>query len=120
MTTVAILPESDSSGNRRFRAISGDKQSTGKTAGEALDALTAQIEYSEASPFILIQSFQPDSLFTAVQQQRLTELMQLWRAARDRSEPFPPALQAELEHLTEAELKAATARSANLMQQLDR
>lgn len=42
MTTVAILPISDASGERIYRAIAGDKQSTGKTASEALDALAAQ------------------------------------------------------------------------------
>lgn len=42
MTTVAILPLSDASGERIYRAIAGDKQSIGRTAGEALDALAAQ------------------------------------------------------------------------------
>jgi hypothetical protein len=39
MTTVAILPLSDASGERIYRALAGDKQSIGRTAGEALDAL---------------------------------------------------------------------------------
>jgi hypothetical protein len=42
MTTVAILPISDASGESIYREIAGDKQSIGRTAGEALDALTAQ------------------------------------------------------------------------------
>jgi hypothetical protein len=32
MTTVAILPISNASGERSYRAIAGDKQSVGKTA----------------------------------------------------------------------------------------
>lgn len=34
MTTVAILPVPDASGERIYRAIAGDKQSTGRTAGQ--------------------------------------------------------------------------------------
>ena len=60
MTTVAILPVSDASGERIYRAIAGDKQSTGRTAGEALDALTAQLEGGEFSTLLLIQSFHLD------------------------------------------------------------
>ena len=112
MTTVAILPVSDASGERRYRAIAGDKQSTGKTAGEALDALTAQLEGSEFSTLLIIQSFRPDWFFSTEQQQRLSDLMNLWRTARDEGQTLPPEQQAELDSLVEAELKAATARTA--------
>jgi len=118
MTTVAILPVSDASGERIYRAIAGDKQSTGRTAGEALDALTAQLEGSEFSTLLLIQSFRPDWFFSAQQQRRLSELMSLWRTARDRGQALPPEQQAELDSLVEAELRAATARTAALVQQL--
>ena len=43
MTTVAILPIYDASGNKSYRAVAGDKQSIGKTAGQALDALNCRI-----------------------------------------------------------------------------
>ncbi len=112
MTTVAILPVSDASGERIYRAVAGDKQSTGKTAGEALDALTAQLEGNEFSTLLIIQSFRPDWFFSAEQQQRLSELMNLWRTARDEGQTLPPEQQAELDTLVEAELKAATARTA--------
>ncbi|MBD1930515.1 MULTISPECIES: hypothetical protein [Cyanophyceae] len=118
MTTVAILPVSDANGERLYRAIAGDKQSTGKTAGEALDALTAQLEGSELGTLLLIQSFRPDWFFSAGEQQRLSELMSLWRTARDEGQVLPPEQQAELDRLVEAELKAATARTAALVQQL--
>ncbi|MEP0755482.1 hypothetical protein NDA03_25195 [Trichocoleus sp. Lan] len=126
MTTVAILPVSDANGERLYRVIAlgarsanaGDKQSTGKTAGEALDALTAQLEGSESGTLLLIQSFRPDWFFSAGEQQRLSELMSLWRTARDRGQALPPEQQAELDRLVEAELKAATARTAALVQQL--
>jgi hypothetical protein len=118
MTTVAILPVSDANGEKLYRAVAGDKQSTGKTAGEALDALTAQLEGDEFSTLLIIQSFRPDWFFSAFQQQRLSELMNLWRTARDEGQTLPPEQQAELDSLVEAELKAATARTAALVQQL--
>lgn len=40
MTTVAILPIFDADDKKTYRAIVGDKHSVGKTAGQALDALT--------------------------------------------------------------------------------
>jgi hypothetical protein len=118
MTTVAILPVSDASGKRSYRAVAGDKQSTGKTAGEALDALTAQLEGTELGTLLIIQSFRPDWFFSAEQQQRLSNLMNLWRTARDRGQILSPEQQSELDSLVEAELKAATARTAALVQQL--
>jgi hypothetical protein len=97
MTTVAILPVSDANGERIYRAVAGDKQSTGKTAGEALDALTALLEGDEFSTLLIIQSFHPDWFFSAFQQQRLSELMNLWRTARDEGQTLPPEQQAELD-----------------------
>lgn len=75
MTTVAILPISDTNGRKLYRAVAGDKQSIGKTPGEALDALTAQLECDEFSTLLIIQSFRPDWFFSAKQQQFLSELI---------------------------------------------
>ncbi len=116
MTTVAILPISDASGETSYRAIAGDKHSVGKTAGQALDALTVQLDEAEFSALLLIQSFRPDRFFSADQQKRLSELMSLWRLARDHGQSLLPEQQTELEGLIEAELKAATARTATLIQ----
>ncbi|MEQ8755823.1 MAG: hypothetical protein RID09_20245 [Coleofasciculus sp. G1-WW12-02] len=68
MTTVAILPVSDASGERIYRAVAGEKQSTAYTAGEALNALTALLEGDEFSTLLIIQSFRPDGFFSAEQQ----------------------------------------------------
>jgi hypothetical protein len=119
MTTVAILPVSNANGEKLYRAIAGNKQSTGKTAGEALDALTAQLEGNELDTLLIIQSFRPDWFFTTEQQQRLSDLMNLWRTPRDEGQTLPPEQQAELDSLVEAEFKAATARTAALVQQLN-
>lgn len=51
-------------------------------------------------------SSNPDDFFTVQQQKRLSELMNLWRTARDRGQILSPKQQAELESLVEAELKA--------------
>ncbi len=115
MTTVAILPISDPSGEKSYRAIAGGKHSVGKTAGQALDALTAQLGETEFSALLVIQSFRSDSFFSAEQQERLSQLMSLWRLARDRGQALLPEQQAELDELVEAELRAATARTALLM-----
>jgi hypothetical protein len=63
---------------------------------------------------LIMQSFRPDCFFSAEQQQRLSDLMNLWRAARDDGQTLPPEQQAELDSLVEAELKAATTRTAAL------
>ncbi|MBN3943601.1 MAG: hypothetical protein V7L21_20685 [Nostoc sp.] len=116
MTTVAILPTRDPSGEKSYRAIAGDKHSVGKTAGQALDALTAQLGETEFSALLVIQSFRPDTFFNAQQQERLSELMRLWRSTRNQGQELLPEQQAELDELVEAELRAATARTAALMQ----
>lgn len=116
MTTVAILPISDANGEKYYRAIAGDKHCVGKTAGQALDALTAQLDEIELGALLVIQSFRPDSFFSAEQQERLSELMSLWRLARDQEQELPPEQQAELDSLVETELRAATVRTVALMQ----
>lgn len=57
-------------------------------------------------------AFAPDEFFSAGQQARLAELMAKWRTARDAGATLPAAEQAELDALTAAELRAATARAA--------
>lgn len=118
MTTVAILPISSASGEKSYQAIAGDKQSVGKTAGQALDALAAQLGETDFSALLIIQNFHSDQFFSATQQQRLSELMSAWRTARDQEQEFPPEQQAELNSLVEAELLAATARTAAIVQQV--
>ena len=120
MTKVAILPETTDGGGISYRAIAGDRQSCGKTAGQALDALTAQLLEDEAGTLIIVQSRQPDRFFTAEQQQRLSELMVRWRDNRDCGETLPTKEQTELDALVEAELQASADRAASLLQELTR
>jgi hypothetical protein len=114
MTSISILPITDETGNQHYRASAGETHSTGQTAGEALDAIVAQIGQLGQEFFLLTPNFQPDGLqpvvdhrfFTAQQQQRLTTLMQEWRNALDQEQH----LKLELDALVEAELLASTDR----------
>ena len=103
-----------------YRAIAGEKHAQGKTAGEALDALTAQLSADEASTLIIVQSLRPDRFFTAAQQQRLDALMARWRTMRDQGATLPADEQAELEALIAVELRASAARAAALADALGR
>lgn len=114
MTKVAILPIPTKQGDLSYRAIAGEKCAQGNTAGEALDALMAQLSADEASTLIIVQSLRPDRFFTAAQQQRLETLMGRWRTMRDQGDTLPADEQAELEALIAAELQAAAARAAAL------
>jgi hypothetical protein len=98
--------------------VAGNRQSTGKTVGEALDALTAQLDPEESGTMFIVQNLRPDRFFTAVQQQRLASLMSRWRDARDAGTVLSTEEQAELEALVEAELQAATKRADALLSQL--
>src|SRR2546426_3522760 len=105
MTKVAILPVPSESGRISYKALARDKESTGRTAGEALDSITAQLASEETGTIVIVQNFRPDRFFSAEQQQRLGTLMQNWRSARDRGAELIPADQAELDGLIEAELR---------------
>ena len=118
MTKVAILPESIEGGALRYRAIAGDEQSVGATAGEALDAITSQLQAYGTGMLIVVQSFQPDEYFTAAQRARLESLMVRWRTARDTGVPLPTADQIELDTLVASEQEAAGKRAVSLAREL--
>lgn len=101
MTTIAILPETNDS----YRAVAGDKESTGRTAGEALDALASQLEDAESGTLVIVQNHKADQFFNAAQQERLTALMQLRNDGNLSLEE-----ESELESLVEAELDGARRR----------
>jgi phenylpyruvate tautomerase PptA (4-oxalocrotonate tautomerase family) len=119
MTKVAIIPVKIAQGRTSYHAIANGKRSAGATAGAALDALAVQLPTDETNTLVIVQHFRPDAWFTASQQQRLDELFARWRAARDHDVTLDPYEQAELESLIEAELEAATRRSAALADSAD-
>lgn len=118
MTTIAIVPENSKGSSACFRAVAGETQSTGATAGQALDALREQLDEPDQTTLIVIQPMQPDELFSAAQQKQLADLLTRWRAARDAGVSLSPQEQADLDALVEAELRAACQRSATLVRQL--
>ncbi|MEZ4769530.1 MAG: hypothetical protein R2844_14010 [Caldilineales bacterium] len=89
MNRVSITPVPLERNGKAYVAVAGDKQSIGKTAGEALDALTQQLGPEKGVTFVVVQSGQPDEFFTKDDQQRLAELMSSWRSARDQGATLP-------------------------------
>lgn len=119
MTTVAILPVPTEKGVS-YQGTAGEKHSRGRTLGEALDALTPQLPDAEDGLLVVVQSLRSDQFFSAVQQQRLGELMVSWRQARDLGAALPAAEQGELDALIEAELYASASRAARLADEAGR
>ena len=109
MTTITILPEKSDS----YRAVTGDKESTGRTAGEALDALALQLSEDEGGTLIIVQNRKADRFFNATQQARLTKLMQQREDGK-----LSPDEARELEILIEAELDGARERAETLLREL--
>src|SRR5438876_8928680 len=108
MVSIAIHTEESERGEPRFRAIAGNRQSVGRTMGEALDALTADWGDEIQETTVLIQRFQPDSYFTAAQYSRMQELLA-------RRSSLAQEERAELEALIDAELEATIARTDSLV-----
>jgi hypothetical protein len=102
-----------------YRAVAGVRQGVAQTVGGALDALTAQLPAEESGTLVVVQNHRPDEFFTAHQQRRLEELMQLWRGARDRGKPLSAPEQAELDALVETEVQASGERAAAAVAHLD-
>lgn len=120
MTAITILPEKVGADETTYRAVAGKKESVGRSAGEALDALTSQLSDEEAGMLVVIQRLRPDRFFTAEQQQRLAELMSRWRIARDNDSSLGADEQIELQSLVEAELEAARRRAEVTVREIER
>ena len=110
MNTISIVAQDPALPGSGFLAIAGDKQSTGKTAGQALDGITSQLPENDVLTLVVVQSHRPDRFFTSQQIARLQELMSQWRQARDAKKAMPAADQAELEALVDAETRATRRR----------
>lgn len=108
MPSIAMRTEKSQAGAPRFRAVAGNRQSVGRTMGEALDALTADWGDDIQETVVFIQRFQPDAYFTAAQYCRMQELLarRAMLTAEERT---------ELETLIDAELAATVARTESLI-----
>ena len=120
MTKVAILPEPSTQGDTMYRAIAGARQAVAKSVGAALDALTAQLSAEGSGTLVVVQNHRPDQFFTAQQQRRMEELMQLWRSARDKGQSLSAAEQTELNDLVQAEVRASGERAAAALAGLEK
>jgi hypothetical protein len=109
MMTITILPEKTNG----YRAVAGDKESTGRTAGEALDALASQLDDEEGGTLVIVQNHKADRFFNNAQRERLASLMQLREAKSLSAEE-----ERELESLIEAELDGARRRAEALLKEL--
>jgi hypothetical protein len=115
MATITVIPDDPRSTSAPYRAVAGDKQAVGATAGEAIDGLKAKLGNPQGTTLVIIQEMSPDALFTAEQRDRLAELMAMWRAARDAGNHLASEEQCELDAFVEAEVRAAGERAAQLL-----
>jgi len=111
MTTIAILPERRENQLTIFNAVTKQREASGRTAGEALDRLTAQLSEEETGTMIIVQQFRADCFFSAAQHERLNLLLARRRASNLQ---LPADEQIELEELIDAEVRA-TAERSNLL-----
>jgi hypothetical protein len=111
MTKVGLIQEDAGGSEMTFRAVTSHSQAMGRTAGEALDALTSQLPVDEIDTLIIVRGLRPDQFFTEAQRHRLEQLMSSWRSARDAGTSLSAAEQSELEELIDAEVRAATLRA---------
>jgi hypothetical protein len=118
MTKVALFRENADAGEIAYRAVTVRNQAVGRTAGEALDALTTQLSAQEADTLIIVRSLVPDRFFTSEQRQRLQELMARWRLARDEGKSLSADDQTELEDLIDTEVRAASERATAVLHEL--
>ncbi len=124
MTTIEIIQEQADTQDAFYRAICGEQQAAGVTPGEALDALERLLatrgEAQEGGAVIILQRFRPDAFFTEEQQNRLRELMDQFRVARDAGRELPTEQKQELEALVQTEWQAAIKRAEVLHSEAER
>lgn len=105
MTTITILPE-----EKNFRAVAGKRESVGRTIGEAIDKLNAQLGEDEDGTLLVIQKQRADRFFNAGEQERLAELM-----TKKENQTLSDGEKIELENLVETELSGARQRAEELI-----
>lgn len=119
MSTISVISENNPTGEIIWRAVADEKEATGKTVGEAIDAITPLLEDEDSSSLIVVQRMRPDKFFTAEQQKRLAELMSEWRTARDSGNKLSAEKQSELEALIDAQLEGSARRAESLIEKLN-
>jgi hypothetical protein len=118
MNKITIIAENPKSPSAAYRAAWRDQESVGPTAGAALDALTDQMQTSEAGTLIVVQTLRPDAFFTASQRDRLAELLEKRRESSAAGLTLPVEDAGELEALVNQELSASAHRAAAIAGEL--
>ena len=95
MTTITIAREQSTATAATYRAFGRERTSTGATPGQALDALSAQLEPQAVGSMVVIMEPGPDEFFPAELVERLQQLMVLHRAALDVGSPMSAAAETE-------------------------
>jgi hypothetical protein len=119
MPTIAILPEQGEDQPTTFSAVTAGRKATGRTVGEALDALTSQLSPEETRSPVIVQQFRPDQHFSAAQRDRLSTLIARRQAARENGDTLTAAEQSELENLVDEEIQGAGERAAHILRGLE-
>jgi hypothetical protein len=112
MSAVSIYQEANDS-SLQYRAVAGRHQSLGRTPGEALDALNAQLDIAESGSLVLIQQIASDPYFSEDQYLHMRDLL-------DRRDQLTEEERTELEALIREELIASSKRTAALADALGR
>ena len=120
MTRVTVLREDADADAATYRAVGGNAQAAGRTAGEAVDALAARLPEDIGGTLIIVRDLRPDHFFAAEQRQRLEELMGRWRAVRDAGGELPAEESDELQGLVDAEVEATAQRADEAWRELSR
>jgi hypothetical protein len=105
MKTITVLPE-----EKNFRAVAGKKESVGRTIGEAIDGLNAQLSEDESGTLLIIQKRHADKFFGKREQKLLAELM-----SKRENKTLSAEEKSQLEELVEAELDGARRRAEELI-----
>jgi hypothetical protein len=114
MFRISIFREPDGKNINRFSAFTPTLKGSGRTVGEALDALTAQ-PLEKDSTTAIVQLFHPDRFFPAAKREELSSLMDHWRRLRSINQALPSSEQQKLESLVDEELQAAGERAEDIL-----
>lgn len=113
MFRISIFREPGGKNVSRFSAFTSTLRGSGRTLGEALDALTTQ--HVEKDSTAVVQFFHPDQFFSAAKRDELSSLMDYWRRLRSIDQSLPSSEQQKLESLIDEELQAAGERAGNIL-----
>lgn len=114
MFRISIFREPDGKNVNRFSAFTSTLRGSGRTVGEALDALTTQ-HLERDSTTAIVQLFHPDRFFPAAKREELSSLMDDWRRLRSINKVLPSSKQQKLETLVDEELQAAGERTEDIL-----